>query len=560
MFALSIINYLDIQSHRIIIIIVVSLITMIFLYIYFKKIYKTKREYCGSLTFSVLYSISLFVGKSISVNNSIYPIISSFENIVRFIVSIIGFSIVFATIIDSILSLLIIKNKKSFEYKRKHFYMIWLLIILCWIPCYISYYPGIMAYDIAWQTPQALGIEPYTQLHPPLHTFIWELFIKLGAFTSLNPLVLYCVFQMIVFSYSFAVMFKYILEIKTDKRIVILSLLFVVLNPLFAIFSITITKDVLSSSFFLLSLIRILEVRKDKSLKKEIQLVIDILLSCLFRHNVFYAFLLSIIALLIINHKQNKRIVLLMGASLFICVIINVPVFNYLGIQKNNEKESLSIPIQQIATYVYRNEMGGGYMNKEEKDVINDFIKIDKIKTNLNLRFADPIKIIFNQNYYKNNKKQFWDIWLKGLTKKPIDYIDAALSLNLGYWYQDTMHPDIVTDRPYIETYTVPVSIYNFDFSRKNYLPNLNRIYENFALYSDQVYIPLIPEIFSLSLPIWLALLTLTKTILKKENYFHVLFPIIFLWLTLLGAPISNSRYILSLIVTYPPLLSILSS
>ena len=66
----------------------------------------------------------------------------------------------------------------------------WLLIFISWLPAYLAYYPGILSYDADVQTLEAQGITSYTQFHPPLHTFIWQICLNIGNTIHIEPLIL----------------------------------------------------------------------------------------------------------------------------------------------------------------------------------------------------------------------------------------------------------------------------------------------------------------------------------------------------------------------------------
>lgn len=52
-------------------------------------------------------------------------------------------------------------------------------MLLCWLPGYLAYYPGICAYDITIQMGQVVS-GSYGTHHPLAHTLLVGLFAKLG--------------------------------------------------------------------------------------------------------------------------------------------------------------------------------------------------------------------------------------------------------------------------------------------------------------------------------------------------------------------------------------------
>lgn len=550
-FSISVMNYLDLTLYNMLFYFV-AIATFIWLHYYLKN-YCIKNTSIYTYLFSLIYTISLFVGKMINNEGSIHSIISSPQATLLFLFNIVSFAGVLSSVVNVLFNITSIKNKRIIIYRKKYFCLTWLVIFILWLPCYVSYYPGILSYDIYNQTPQALGVIAYTQHHPPLHTFFWQICISIGINININPLVIYSVAQMLILSYSFSAMIKLLFQHKTDVRVILLSVIFVALNPIFALFSFIPTKDVLSGAFLILAIIRGIQLKYGKR-STELLFVIDVLLSCLLRHNVFYAFLLTLILLVVIGLIKYKRTISLLCISLVICVLVNGPLFKYLEIEKNNIQESLSIPLQQISTSVVRHINEFSSSDKEE---INEFINTDDIMLHYNPRFADPIKGRLDVDAYRKNKKDFWKLWIKMFCNHPTDFIDAFLTQNIGFWYQDADIPDKIYGAKYIETHSMIYPILDFDFERENLLPSVNLFYEKFSNYDIQPSISFIPDIFSLSLPFWLVLFSFFKCLLKKQKMWIALVPLLFLWLTLMGGPISNMRYILPLVMSYPLLFAI---
>lgn len=62
---------------------------------------------------------------------------------------------------------------------KRAFVGVFLLIVLCWIPCYLAYYPAICSYDIWIQTGQIVE-HSYNDHHPIAHTLLIEAAMRAG--------------------------------------------------------------------------------------------------------------------------------------------------------------------------------------------------------------------------------------------------------------------------------------------------------------------------------------------------------------------------------------------
>lgn len=239
------------------------------------------------------------------------------------------------------------------------FFSLWGVIFLLYIPCLLAYYPGIYSYDMKMQTAQALGKTAVTKFHPPLHTFLWQLCLKLSGVFRLQAVTLYALLQMLVVSAFFAFFCSYV-KGKSQKAF-LFSVVWFALNPVLAIFSIIPTKDVLFSVFFgctALLLHHAFCVGKAffKSPLKVAALLFSVLLSCLFRNNAIYVFVAAALVFLLFFKGCRLRLTAVLAGALAAFLLINGPVFSALKVEKGNSREMFSVPFQQIALVVVRNE------------------------------------------------------------------------------------------------------------------------------------------------------------------------------------------------------------
>ena len=109
------------------------------------------------------------------------------------IVKLLAGSLVFGTILGSLLCAILLKIEHVAENKWKRskstwqlpgagklFWISWLCTWLCWLPGYLAYYPGICAYDFTIQLGQITSHE-YNEHHPLIHTLLMEFFIDMGS-------------------------------------------------------------------------------------------------------------------------------------------------------------------------------------------------------------------------------------------------------------------------------------------------------------------------------------------------------------------------------------------
>ena len=454
------------------------------------------------------------------------------------------------------------KNNLWKLYNNKYILLIlWILIFVTWIPSFLAYYPGINSYDAVVQTNQvAKGLSGYTKFHPPIHTMLWHICLKIGKeIINIEPLIIYSIIQMIIISFVFAKLIKLLIDRKTDNKLILLSVLFVSINPVISIFSMIMTKDALFGAFFVLFILEITKLVKDpkyyiKNPKNWINYCLIATLSALFRNNAIYAIILYTPIVLFIFRKYWKKLTILLILPIVLYNIINNQLYSSLGIGDGDPREMLSIPIQQLSSIANKYDEE---LSERTKENINKYISYEAALTEYNPRFADPMKNTFQSANAALNKKAFVHLWLDLLLKYPTDYVSSALSLNLPYWYFDANTNDEYSKSTYIETHMVYTDYYQV--KRDSKMPWLLEKLEKVVHYKYFEEISILSLIFSVSMPVWIILFTGVVLLYKKQHkQIIILLPMLFLWLTYIAGPISIFRYVFPLFCLYPLLLSLM--
>ena len=152
------------------------------------------------------------------------------------------------------------QNKKFLQFKNKRNKAIFLIgcfiiLILCWLPYLLMNYPGVMTPDSLWQYEQVVGIKPYSNHHPWIHTLLFKLFYSIGiqlTNNTIHAIAFYTIAQMILLAAIEIYVLKIMVERNASKWLVGGALFFYALMPYNALFAVTIWKDILFSGFVLL--------------------------------------------------------------------------------------------------------------------------------------------------------------------------------------------------------------------------------------------------------------------------------------------------------------------
>lgn len=508
-----------------------------------------------SLIFSFLFSCIYICFNPIYIANGNDSLRSSLYYFLSHFPYIYGLTVVLSAIL-SILIFLISSVEDSLSAKTQAFFTKPLLttaiIFLCWVPCYLSYYPGIMSYDMFAQTPQALGLEPISKYHPPLHTLFWKMFLEIEKHTGLNALVFYSITQMLILAACLGYTLRLLALKKMHPVFLSLSLIYFCLNPVIAIFSFIPAKDVLFAATLILFITELLYIITSDGINipSSVRFIIVGSLCCLLRNNMIYAFVVSILFTLLFIRKHRLRIGIYSLAIALCYTVISGPVYDKAGIQGGNPREMLSIPIQQLSYVVVQK---GDELTAEDINNINQYLPSSELWYLYKTRNVDLIKVRFNTANFISNPKHFFTLWSNILGRYTDECLVAFLNLNSPYWYPSASTIDPNTIAEYIETCIYTYEQTGYEIYRDSKLPQLNSFYEYIAK-NAHVNFPIgFSTLFSITTPIWIILFTMLVLLCKKQyTLLAVVFPTFFLWCTYLLGPVSNCRYVFPIMLCYP--------
>lgn len=334
---------------------------------------------------------------------------------------------------------------RVFGFYKKHTALSsFLLCLLGWLPYYLYQYPGIMTPDSINQFEQVLGLIPYSNHHPWVHTLVFGCFYHIGyALTGdmVTAVSFYTFFQMCLLAGSIAYFISTLRAYRIRPFILLLITTFYALIPYHAVFSVTIWKDIPFAAAALLyscSILR-LSVRSKINARTLFIFTISGVMICLFRSNGWYAFLLALPFLLLCLRKKAKAIYPAL-LFIFLCaVIVKYPIMRIFEVKQPDFIESVSIPMQQITSVICNDRI----LTQEETALIEKVVDLTYIRDLYNPGFADNIKELVragNQDYLTAHKKEFFRLWLRLGMRYPWDYLTAYINQTYGYWYPDSFY------------------------------------------------------------------------------------------------------------------------
>lgn len=495
--------------------------------------------------FSVFISIVLILGSIVSSYlGDIFAIILSLKNIVYIIIGTIGFYFLFRIFIAKILkNLIYINDTDKRKMTKKIFFLVMLLMIICWFPYFLRFFPGIMTND-SYYSIHYVNNGILSDYHTFGHTWFFGTFFLIGKvlFSKLNYAVaFYIIIQMFINSFIFALIIKFLYEKGIRKIYILLVLAFMCFSPLYALYSITLWRDILFGLAFVLlfiSLYKFVDNNYKLDFNNCLMYIISIIMILFFRNNGIYVLLLFV-PILILFTKKNRKIVALFNIIVIVLYfIIKGPIFDYFQVQKTTSTEAYSIPLQQIARVVSND----ADINDADYKKLDKFIDVDRIKEEYDSVISDPVKRLVNNEYLTNNKGEFFKLWFNLLIDNPRIYFEAYFCQTLGYWYPDVIYWATAGESESIfddDVYSEP--IFKEQLSLLDHLTSRKIPLSNFVWSLGLMFI----------LFVFSAFLLIYK---KKYKYLLPYFPLLCLWLSLMVAtPVfSELRYIYGLFVCLP--------
>lgn len=439
----------------------------------------------------------------------------------------------------------------------------WLCVIfllLCWLPVWLSIFPGAFAYD-AYQEWEQVRDGAITSHHPVLHV----LFIG-GAVEGLYHLTgsynvgiaTYTFLQMLILANILVRTLKFMEEFCLPDIFRWFALFFYGLSPVIQLFAVSTTKDVLYSAsllMFLLNLIRF-SLRREAFFSHRKYMVsfgLSAFFSMILRNNGLYIVGIILVAMVAVYKKYRKKLVwIVLGIFMAYAVYVG-PCYRVLQVTPGGIEEMLSVPLQQMARvhkYAYNS------LEQQDLELLYRIVPKEDLDS-YRATVSDFVKKGFQKEAFQEYKKDFFSLWLKWGLRHPLIYVNSFLVNTVDFWY-----PRAVVDG-YRDAYGRS-SYFDYRVSapgeEMGFLPGVHRYYERISLDPEVQKIPLM---FLLLSPGWYLVMAMVifGYLWRNRKYAFLLPGLLFLLsiLTVLVGPMALVRYVLIFYYAFPVLLSFLA-
>ena len=548
------------------------LIVGLLLFSFYKKNLNKIKNKIPYNIISIVFSLLMIFGYSYDIKHDASLVFGDIRLIIYSLFKFIGLYFLFNTsihLLDDFINKKKIKNDKLpkiFNLFDKHpFLFSFIVILICYLPYIIAFYPVIINYDAANQVKEIMGLHTrymdsvvllnpemtITNFNPIIHTFLIGGLFKVGHLLgNVNfGMFLYSIIQLSIIISTFAYSIYYLHKINVNKKLIILVLAIFALVPLFPFYAMTAVKDVIFSSLMLLYAIKMYDIIKNKQkLSQYILFALLCLFIILFRNNGIYTIVISLITLLFVKKQIRVSIFVVLIFNLATYVGYNKVLLPHFEIANTSIREALSVPFQQTARHAkyYKNDL-----NEEDIEIIDKVLDYSDLAERYEDDLSDKVKNRFNKYTTDEELKEYFGVWFKYLLKRPGVYIDATINNVYGYFYPNTSAWYIY------HGLNKELQKVGFDY-HYNKLDWLREVLIGFG--ENFPYIPIIGMIANIGMIVWTHILLVGILIVNKmKKYILVLLPSITLILVCVVGPANTYfRYILPCVFALPVIVCML--
>lgn len=433
------------------------------------------------------------------------------------------------------------------------------IILLCWLPLLIAFYPGMLNYDFSTEYRQWFFGE-WDDRHPLLYIALSYPVFSLGRLIGQPELAIFAVtlVRMVTFAAALAYSCVFVQRRGAPKWASILLTAAYGILPIFSIMSLSAAKDTPFAAALLVLSLLVWEAMDDPkaffaSRRRLIAFLLMVVFTYHMRKNGVAALVLLPLFILAVRGFRKKAIALCV-LSIAVTMLVNTVIYAICQPFDQPSFQTYSIPAQQLIR-----AYNVGDMTEAEKEELREWYVDDDWGMRLYPHLADAAKGYLDQTMLKERGGDFMDLWARVGKKNIRVYAEAFLLLNIGSWYPDDLshstiyHPTGVF-KGYLQTDEYDFGEYGV--KRFNPLPVVKNLVNKFCRYNEYQKYPIVTVLFCTATPLWVIFFACALLISRKMTRY--LLPVsgtMVIWISYLLGPCTLARYMLPLFCLAPVLL-----
>ncbi len=346
-------------------------------------------------------------------------------------------------------------------------------IALCWLPYWLAFFPGSLPWDGVRSMNQFTTAAALENHHPVMMNALYAALMTLGrsVWSDNFGLFLIVAFQYAVCVVAFALVVRKLVAWRVPRWIVWATLLFFCLCPMWGAFAQAAFKDTLFNGLFCLFVLSLVDVagpvRGENGASRARAWVLFGLASlvlCFARNNGFYIAAASAVAVAVLAAVRGRRAGGTAAAgsrvgesptgsaarrparaavcALAVLCVVAVAwlgatrvVWPALGIDVREDKEMLSVPLQQTARYMVECP---DEVSAEQYAAIDAVLPADQLATLYNPDLSDPVKEAMRPakgNMTPEQRAAYFTAWAQMGAAHPGVYVRATVANTYAYFY-----------------------------------------------------------------------------------------------------------------------------
>ncbi|MBQ6509990.1 MAG: hypothetical protein IJI07_11005 [Flexilinea sp.] len=545
----------------------------IVLFILFLLLYRTLLRRIGKKEFSpaalltaALFTFCLLAGECADRYADLSPLFSNMPQVILSILKTAGYLVLFYTAVQAGFTALDERSDRpvsgtvTFLTFEKHSFILPLLIILlCWLPYLIAFFPGFVPSDGLKQLNNFFGSGNFTDNHPAFSSMLmgWAMMLgrklgsdNLGIFIFTSPQMLICAAVM-------ASCFPLFRELRTPVKLRKLTLASFALVPIWPNYAFSLLKDSLYMAMILLSVIHMIRIILDagsfcKDPRNMILMSCALCLMMMVRHEGQYVGGVIFLTLFTLPgpRRQWKRLLPVILIPLIVINIFNRVIRPQLNIPDAPAREALTMPIRQTSAIVVGMEDS---LTEEESAVLHELFEYEKIPAMYAESFqnADALKGQFDPWAAPEAVMRYMKVWAGLGLKHPLTYLNVFLCSNTRYYDPFlSVHRDIygwfgIEQQPYVNKGLFDIRYAEGTAALRSVLINIT---------DSLPRLPLTSLFYSLGLNAWIMIFCLAYLLRRKVRGVIIpLLPGLVTFIMLQNSAINGFfRYMLPLLITLP--------
>lgn len=437
---------------------------------------------------------------------------------------------------------------------KRVFFGSFVFILLCWLPVFLAYYPGMFNYDSTGEIAQIVS-NTYDGNFPIVHTLLLGAFYRLGeALGSYNTgIALYTIAQCAATAAGMAYAVCYAYSLRCPRWVWMGMAAVYALLPTHSMMAMCTTKDLFFCAALMVLTVRLHALwRSPEKWRNPAQwLCVAALCAalCFMRTNGVFSLLAVALAAIPWMRQNRAALVRLLTALLAGMVVLGAVTSGLNSIyhpRRGGVREWLSVPLMQVARVHYKAAEEG--RDLPEKAEIEQFIpQADRYQRHL----ADGVKR--HAQVGVSNMPEYLNLWGRLFVQHPADFFDAFAYLTKSYWHlDDETHLDIYAERGehgYLETKNQD----GLGVTRDSKCPGLMQKLDDLFVANDYRRIPILATVVEPGFWCWAAALVMLLAAYRRDRGTLLCAMLITgLFASMLLGPCSYIRYAYPMVISVP--------